>query len=202
MYAPAIEALQPVWRSPPPVLPVPLPVSTIPPQPKDKLIEVFLESQRCSGDNSPTAPPDDPAPHSWSNSPEELDILEAVFRYQFEHNASSATALNDVDYLFVALGDSASMDPPAELMAQFADHSPPVESVSAGDTSGHGVEHKEHGGQGIILRIERIRRIDADTMDVDGGYYEANLSASGNTYRVKRRDGSWEVVCDAMWWIS
>ena len=40
--------------------------------PKDKLIEVFLESQRCSGDNSPTAPPEDRAPYAWTRSPEAI----------------------------------------------------------------------------------------------------------------------------------
>lgn len=37
---------------------------------------------------------------------------------------------------------------------------------------------------------------------MNGGYSEANLSASGNTYLVKWRDGKWKVVKDVMNWVS
>jgi hypothetical protein len=38
---------------------------------------------------------------------------------------------------------------------------------------------------------------------VTGGYFEAGLSASGNTYTLGRqRDGSWLVTSDQMQWIS
>ena len=141
-----------------------------------------------------------PAP--WTSSPEELDILEAVFRYQFEHNASSATALNRAKYYFIAIGERETpTDLPAELLVRFSGHSPPVEPASLADTSGI-VRHTGDGGQGIVLRVESIERIDADTVRVRGGYYEANRSASGSTYRVERRDGKWTVVDDVMNWIS
>jgi hypothetical protein len=34
----------------------------------------------------PTQPPIDSAPYSWTNSADEVEILEAVFRHQFENN--------------------------------------------------------------------------------------------------------------------
>ena len=39
-------------------------------------------------------------------------------------------------------------------------------------------------------------------VNVDGGYYEANLSASGNVYRLKKVNGRWLVVADDMKWIA
>jgi hypothetical protein len=37
---------------------------------------------------------------------------------------------------------------------------------------------------------------------VEGGYYEGNLSSSGNTYTVKMENGKWAVTNDEMHWIS
>lgn len=132
---------------------------------------------------------------------QELDILEAVFRHQFEHNASSATAQRRVECLFLSLHKD--HDPPTELLARFKDHTPPVEPVSAAAPERwYGIRHKQNGRHGIIVLVDRIRWIDADTVEVEGGYYEGSTSASGNVYRVERRDGTWAVVDDRMNWIS
>jgi hypothetical protein len=40
------------------------------------------------------------------------------------------------------------------------------------------------------------------SVDAVGGYYEANLSASGNVYRLKKINGKWVVVADEMKWIA
>ena len=167
-------------------------------------LAALLVAAACStAPEYPTPPPDDLAPYSWTTpSSEDIDILETVFRYQFEHNRSVATERNEADYLFVVLGEEDSIDPPAELLARFASHLPPVRPLSAATVSVYGVEHQDDGGQGILLRIERIRRIDANTVDVDGGYFECGTSSSGSTYRVKRRGSGWRVVADADWWIS
>ncbi len=149
----------------------------------------------CSG-AGPLVPTD-----AVERASQELDILEAVFRYQFDHNASSATALGTADFYFLSLEEH--RDPPPELLTRFNGHSPPVEPVSSADPdASFGVKHKQKGGQGIILRLESVRWIDDNTVEVDGGYYEASRSASGNTYRAERRDGGWIVVSDAMHWIS
>ena len=39
-------------------------------------------------------------------------------------------------------------------------------------------------------------------VEVSGGYYEANKSATGNTYTVVRKDGKWSVTGDREDWIS
>lgn len=170
-------------------------------RPVAELLAALLVAFGCN------EPPDAPEPFPEKSAPEaiaseDIDILEAVFRYQFEHNASSGTASGRAKYYFIAIGKSETpANPPAELLARFAGHSPPVEPASLADTSGI-VRHMGDGGQGIVLRVESIERIDADTVQVHGGYYEANNSSSGNTYRVERRDGKWAVVDDVMNWIS
>jgi hypothetical protein len=161
------------------------------------------DSPLQEADDSPTPPPDDAAPYSWTNNTQELDILEAVFRYQFEHNASVGTQTKQAKHLYLALGSArAPIDPPAELLARFAGNSPPVEPVSAADLSGLSVRHKTDGEPGVIFRIERLRPVQSEVFDVDGGYWEAGESSSGNTYRVRLRQGSWTVTAAKMWWIS
>jgi hypothetical protein len=42
----------------------------------------------------------------------------------------------------------------------------------------------------------------ADAAEVSGGYYEAELSASGNTYYMRKKDGKWVCEKNVMRWIS
>ncbi len=131
-------------------------------------------------------------------SPRDLDVLEAVFRYQMEHNASSPGAR---DCYFLELADK--HDPPPALLARFVGSSPPVEPLSAADPELYpSVHHKGKTDHGVILRLRSLSWIDDDTVELDGGYYQASLSSSGNTYRAVRRDGKWVVVSDKMRWIS
>ncbi len=64
------------------------------------------------------------------------------------------------------------------------------------------MRHKQHGDRGLIFRAMRVRWVDAETAEVEGGYYEAGRSSSGNRYRVQRQHGAWVVVRDTLLWIS
>lgn len=128
----------------------------------------------------------------------EWNVREALFRYQFEHNSSGGQ--QNVDTYFLEVDGK---DPPAEFVARFAGHEPPVEPVSHAIASAdEGVRHRERGGDGLIFKQERLRWIDDGKAEVDGGYYEAGLSSSGNTYTVEWKDGRWVVTGDEMHWIS
>jgi hypothetical protein len=138
----------------------------------------------------------------------ELDILEAVFRYQFDHNHSGRSP-SAFDYVFLSLASDTGLglpkDPPASLLARFKDHVPPVEPASGADThAGSGmrssVRHKQKGGRGILFFLTNIRWIDDSTVEVDGGSHSG--CESENTYRAERRDGVWVVVRDDLHWIS
>lgn len=64
------------------------------------------------------------------------------------------------------------------------------------------LKHDHAQGRGLSFRIEQVE-IDGDKATVTGGYYEGNLSASGNTYTVERQpDGRWKVTGNEMQWIS
>lgn len=128
-----------------------------------------------------------------------LDVQEAVFRYQFEHNASSQKQSAD----FYCLGLRDKQDPPEELMRRFAGHSPEVFPASQCTADARlGVSHGAIPGSGLIFSITEIKWISDSEVEVSGGYYEGGLSSSGNVYRLKRVAGKWQVLEDGMEWIS
>lgn len=53
-----------------------------------------------------------------------------------------------------------------------------------------------------MFYVGEIKWVSEIEVEVAGGYYEANLSASGNTYYLKKKDGKWVVERDEMHWIS
>lgn len=125
------------------------------------------------------------------------DMAEAVFRYQFKHNASGQQT-NATAY-FLGLGDS---DPDDAFMNRFQGHRPPVKKLSQCTTKGMRVTDKQTGKRGLIFSVDNIVVTGADTAEASGGYYEGGLSSSGNTYYLKRKNGKWFVEKDTMHWIS
>jgi hypothetical protein len=128
------------------------------------------------------------------------DIREAVFRWQFDHNASGQQKKAQV--YFLEIGQKGG-DPSDEFMKRFVDHKPPVRKVSACSAdAGKGVLDKTTGEKGLIFRVTSIDWKSDTEVDVQGGYYEAGESASGNTYTLKKEKGKWKVTNDKMHWIS
>jgi hypothetical protein len=143
------------------------------------------DESRQRSSNSPAAGQAEHA-ETGAHTAEELDIMESVFRYQFEHNHSGMKS--DVDCIFLAVDQEC--DPSTEFLARFAGHSPPVEARSAADPDGrYGVHHAGKKDRCILFRIKSIRWIDKNTVDVVGGYHVASLSSSEDVYRVERRSG-------------
>jgi hypothetical protein len=128
---------------------------------------------------------------------DEEDIREAVFRYQFWHNASAKQQRAKV--YFLSIGDD--KDPRDAFMARFDKHKPPVKKLSQA-TGNFGVVDKKTGERGLIFSVTTIEPVDEDKVMVEGGYYEDGLSSSGNVYTVERKNHKWVVTKDQMLWIS
>lgn len=129
-------------------------------------------------------------------------VREAVFKHLFKQNASGMK--ERAAFYFLSLGDSDKpQDPSPALMARFAEHRPRVEPVSRARISvEEGIRHRETGEKGIVFRVTAIKRVSDDVMEVEGGYHEGTLSASGNVFRVERKNGVWVVTDDKMQWIA
>jgi hypothetical protein len=134
-------------------------------------------------------------------------IREAVFRYQFQHNASGQQQTAKIFFLSVIILDDSTgyrtnSNPSLDILRHFNNNVPPVKSFSECTLSVNGVFDIKTGESGLLFQIGDIRWISEEQVEVDGGYFEAGLSASGNTYYVERKNGQWIVMRDVMHWIS
>jgi hypothetical protein len=90
-------------------------------------------------------------------------------------------------------------------MRRFEGHTPVVKKVSEAIVSSSevtGVKDKKTGQRGLIFNQRTIKWDENDHVEVEGGYYEAGLSASGNTYSVVKENNEWVVTKSEMHWIS
>jgi hypothetical protein len=153
------------------------------------------------------APTSAPASASESTSTSWLSVddqvREAVFRHLFVHNESGMKDSAQVYFLAIDEGGGKRRDPSPALMARFARQKPRVEPVSRADISFEkGAVHRETGERGLVFRVAAIKRVSDDVVEVEGGYYEGNLSASGTLFRVERNAGVWIVTSEKMQWIA
>ncbi|MEO7110270.1 MAG: hypothetical protein ABI183_07535 [Polyangiaceae bacterium] len=127
------------------------------------------------------------------------DVREAVFRHMFGSNASGQGSHAGVFCLLI----ENSQDPTPGFLARMKSVKTPIEPMSGCSASANqGVVDKKTHARGLIFRIDRIAFKDTRHATVNGGYYEAGLSASGNIYRVERKANGWVVTKDEMTWIS
>lgn len=157
-----------------------------------RLLLVLGLALGCASQSPPPAPPPLPSPGD--------DVREAAFRYLFGDNASGLKQRAKFYCLEVEGGADAS---PA-LLARLSDVG--VRLVPASRCvrdAKDGVTEAPSGDRpGLIFRIEAIRKVGPGRVDVDAGYYEAGLSASGETLEMTRDGETWKVTADRRRWIS
>jgi hypothetical protein len=108
------------------------------------------------------------------------NVFETVFRHQFGHNESGAQERAGAYFLEIE-----KKDPAPGFLKRFAGHKPPVK---------RGSEFKK--GEGVKFRIDTYKWVTDNEVELTGGYYEGNLSASGRAYTVVRTDGKWVIEKD------
>jgi hypothetical protein len=119
----------------------------------------------------------------------EPDIAEAVFRYQFDHNASGIQK-KAARYCLSFPGDRS---PDEAFLQRFAGNQPPVASAE---------DCERVGGKNLYFRVQRYDWRNDDEVWVRGGYFEGNLSSSVEAFRVVRQNGRWVVKGARMETIS
>jgi hypothetical protein len=133
-------------------------------------------SQPSAGPSSGPGATRQPPPRSVS----EPDILEAVFRYQFEHNASGIQQDAEKYCLTITGGEK----PSAEFLRRFEGNRPAVVAADQCD---------RRSGRNLFFQA-KVEQWESDAEAiVRGGYYEGNLSSSRETFRVVWEDGRWVV---------
>ena len=146
--------------------------------PLSSLLVVALAacSQPSAGPSSGPGATRQPPPRSVA----EPDVLEAVFRYQFEHNASGIQ--QNAEKYCLALAGGERLD--AEFLRRFAGNQPIVVAADQCD---------RQSGRNLFFQA-KIEQWESDREAlVRGGYFEGNLSSSRETFRVVWEDGRWVV---------
>jgi hypothetical protein len=121
-----------------------------------------------------------PVPSTEAQSRATNDIAEAVFRYQFQHNASSLQERAD-RYCLSLPGEQS---PDAAFLQRFDGNTPAVLGVD---------DCRRQSGKNLLFRLQKLDWRSDDEVWVTGGYWEGNLSSSVESYRVRRKDGKWVV---------
>ena len=127
----------------------------------------------------------DPVPASSNSVPStraaaEDDIAEAVFRYQFDHNASAVQKGAEKH----CLSFPGERMPSAEFLKRFEGDRTPVFAAD---------RCERRSGKSLFFRIQRLDWHGDDEVWVRGGYWEGNLSSSIELYRVLKEKGKWVV---------
>ena len=137
--------------------------------------------QRTTRVGADTVP--QPPQQSINRDKEIWDVCEVLFRHQFLHNVSEAPQTAKAYCLLI---DGA--DPPAGFLRRFASHTPPIKAGSAWQ------------GTDLEFHIDKAKWIDDNAVEALGGFSErlpsGGANASGNSYRVERKNGKWIVVKD------
>ena len=130
---------------------------------------------------------------------DEQDVMEAVFRYQFEHVGARLFPSGAGVYFLSVRGK----DPDDALLRRFSSSIPQVrkESQSYLREADWVVVDRQTGKRGAIFFIKSVS-ISNSRAEVRGGYYEHGKSASENTYHLRQVEGRWVVEKDIQGAIS
>jgi hypothetical protein len=136
-----------------------------------------------------------------------IDLLEATFRHMFKKNASGGQS--NVAAYCISIGKSKSakpidpaLDAPAKLLSRLANESPKVLPGSSCIWNDVAVVEAKSKEPALLFSVTKIDCASASKCNVEGGYLEGNLSASGNSFVVERGSSGWTVTSDQMNWIS
>lgn len=123
------------------------------------------------------------------------DVREATYRHQFLHSRSAQQ--QEAKAYFLSISERGE-DPSDSFMKRFADHKPVVRKWSNAEGGMKGVRDKGTGESGIIFFLSGIRWVSEVEAEVDGGYIKSSLSASFNTYYLKKEEGKWVVTREVL----
>jgi hypothetical protein len=150
------------------------------------LIALSVPAVGCASSSTGTTSSPAAAP---SHAAAEPEIFEAVFRYQFDHNASGMQKQAERYCLYLP-GEAS---PDSAFLRRFEGNQPPVLAAD---------QCERKSGKNLFFRINKLQWHKDNEAWVRGGYFEGNLSSSVESYRVLLKNGKWVVTGARMEAIS
>lgn len=124
-----------------------------------------------------------------------VKLEEATFRALFNENASASG--EEASFYFIILEDSLN-NTMADVLEQLKDIKPEVK-----DFEFYSNLSKEEKSKVVFLSFNISEIVMHKRMaSVYCGYYEGNLSSSGNIVELRKRFGRWRVISNEVTWIS
>lgn len=147
---------------------------------KASVFLILTLSWAACAQNSGSSALDAQEPPSKVAAAAEGDIAEAVFRYQFDHNASAIQ--NRAEQYCLSLPGERM--PNQYFLKRFESHRPPVAAAD---------QCQRKPGKNLFFRVMKLDWRKDNEVWVRGGYFEGNLSSSIELYRVLNQNGKWVV---------
>jgi hypothetical protein len=121
---------------------------------------------------------------------DEDDVREAAFRYFFEHNYSGGVE-KIVDVFFLSINSDPyptepDHDPSDRFMSRFAGHQPEVKKYSDCEIVDWVLVERQTGKSGMLFFTGFARKLDANRIELWGGYYATGVNASFNRLVLRR----------------
>ena len=154
-----------------------------------------------------------------AHNPEvEDDIREVVLRYQMARWAAGSdkvvkgaadpigkavAAASYYRVFFISANNDE--DPSDDFMKRFEKFPIRVEKISQSELdkkTGNAVVEKATGEKGIQFRVGKLTWNGSNSVEVEGGYFCNGLCASGETFKVRRKQGVWTVTGSVIHAIS
>lgn len=147
----------------------------------------------------------------------EDDIREVVLRYQMEawakggddgekeakdETEKAIAAHLNFPVFYISIDDK---DPSDAFLERFKNFPRAVKRASESEIDKqhrNAVVDKVTHRPGIVFRVEKIRWHGANSVEVEGGYFCDGLCASGEIFKLRRKQGKWIVTGSGMRWIS
>lgn len=133
-------------------------------------------------------------------STRELDIREALFRYQVVDLAATNAGTTPRWCLSLTTGSAMShsersrVDPPLELMQRFDDGSGSYLPVSACQISAGGTSVVATGESAAALISGSVTWVSETSITIEASYHKHGHNAGGGTYVMELIEGMWRVT--------
>lgn len=125
----------------------------------------------------------------------EAAVCEAVFRYQLQQLLVDQP--QPLRYYLALRGH----DPDEALPARLRELTPWVQPLSqCRVTARGGVIDRATGARGVIVQVTRLMWVQAEAVNVVGGYYITHRQAAGLRYRLVPEGGQWAVTAAHVLW--
>jgi hypothetical protein len=126
--------------------------------------------------------------------PEDLEIVEEVFRYQLQHYSQEKRW--NVFYLAFGLTDPGPA--PDETLEAFSKHIPPVKKFIKNEYDVTRIVQEK----GIVLGVGKIKKNDNATVEVEGYTFVVPGEAQGFLFHLIRENGKWLVKSRKATWTA